>query len=280
MASDIPLSGHLPRKKRKKAYRTHHSKDLGFRNAKREAKSVPFTKRRLSWQDAMRYQGYHDVAFHLPEEVHLQLQQHFCTGTFDALKYEVQCMFSEAATLRSKVHDVRGVNETRTSLTVDVLTDTLFMIVYFRTHQAAEENAWSLIMDKAEDAVFAGLGLDENTEEQLAPLYSLLELSMEHAHFEQAFKDALTEHENTLLSNEKPAPAAKTCPVCKKSFNGEDEMGAGEMTFKCLSDACYLGDQDRRHWETWDKCWDHQVQSSHMICPKGAGLENKVEDDL
>ncbi|KAF1948500.1 hypothetical protein CC80DRAFT_431440 [Byssothecium circinans] len=148
-----------------------------------------------------------------------------------------------------------------------ILVDTLLMIVYFRTHLATEESTWDLIMDKAEATALSGLGLDEDTEERLAPVYELRLLSAEHAHFERAVK-------------ERPTPAVKMCPACNKTFNGEDEMKTGEMSFKCLSDACYLGEEGRKEWDTWDRFWGHQQESSHMLCPKGGSLVDEVEEDL
>ncbi|OTB00055.1 hypothetical protein M426DRAFT_324552 [Hypoxylon sp. CI-4A] len=236
----------------KKEYKPHNAYKSEY---------FPLAEGRLSWQDAVGCQRDEDDTFCLPGLARARLQQHFCAGTSDAAANELRIKFSDPLAL---VEEQNGDN----TMTVEILVDTLMMIVYFRTHLAAEEDTWNLGIKKVENAVLAKLGLDDGTQEQLKPIYSLLQLCLEHVHFEQALKEAWVGRRNTLASDGELVSVAKTCPACKETFNKEDNMKTREMAFKCRSDDCYLPGQHRKEWETWDQFWRHQVESGHWICPE------------
>lgn len=69
-----------------------------------------------------------------------------------------------------------------------ILIDTLMMIEYFKTHLKAQENYWSLLLDKAECALLLVLGYDEDHDEALEPFYKTLLSSILHVHFSVSLK--------------------------------------------------------------------------------------------
>ncbi|EXA29727.1 hypothetical protein FOVG_18808 [Fusarium oxysporum f. sp. pisi HDV247] len=202
----------------------------------------PFT-----WQVAVACQNDEGL-FELLESRRVKLQLHFCLNTAQKLGRELQKLLSK----------VPGSTEEESSeAPCETLVDTLMTIQYFRTHLATEEDTWNLMMERAQDAVLAALGLSDDEEELLEAFMILLEMSMMHEHYVVAVggAGAVQEKGSSDSSNE----AGKNCPICGLSAGGG---GRFLCPFDHPSDGKELG-----LFHSWDAFWQHQIKSSHMVCP-------------
>ncbi|UKZ56274.1 hypothetical protein TrVGV298_010108 [Trichoderma virens] len=114
----------------------------------------------ITWEDVVGCEK--SGMFVLPNVVRERLGQHFCGKTVERLQETLRNL-SDAAKVAKQ--------------DVAVLTDTLMMIQYCKTHLATQEDYWSLVIGKAERAVLLALGYDQDREEALEPWNSELEFS-------------------------------------------------------------------------------------------------------
>ncbi|UKZ82026.1 hypothetical protein TrVFT333_009808 [Trichoderma virens FT-333] len=114
----------------------------------------------ITWEDVVGCEK--NGMFVLPNVVRERLGQHFCGKTVERLQETLRNL-SDAAKVAKQ--------------DVAVLTDTLMMIQYCKTHLATQEDYWSLVIGKAERAVLLALGYDQDREEALEPWNSELEFS-------------------------------------------------------------------------------------------------------
>lgn len=203
----------------------------------------------ICWQDAVNCEK--GGLFILPVAFRESLRQHFCDMTFEHLQ----------KALRNSLGAKVAEDETT------VFIDTLMMIQYFKTHLAAEEAYWSLIMDKAERVLLLALGYGGDQEEALEPLYKTLVSAILHVHFSESLKHASVYQEEADKSY--AASAFETCLVCDTSIEADDKkQPIINKGYTCLADECYdIKTQRRKTYTSWKMFWDHQVQSGHILCP-------------
>ncbi|RDA89210.1 hypothetical protein CP532_0514, partial [Ophiocordyceps camponoti-leonardi (nom. inval.)] len=181
--------------------------------------------------------------FALPDVVQTKLRREFCNGTVTLLGELLQEL-SPSVEL------------------TDVLVDTIMMISYFQTHLAVEEDAWCLLVDNAQRAVLLSLGFEEDQEDKLERIYTVLRQALAHAHFIEAMKTSSTERATTKKGNAPFEANGKSCPVCNEVFDLPSPVKRG---FVCGHDECFDG--SRAVWGSWDAFWEHQIDKGHLTCP-------------
>lgn len=204
----------------------------------------------IAWQDAAGCEN--GGMFILPVVVRERLRQHFCGMTVEHLQ----------TTLR----DSSGAKVAKEEEAV--LIDTLMMMQYFKTHLAAEQDYWSLLMDKAERALLLALGYDEDQDEALEPLYETLLSAILHVHFPESLKHASVYQEEDDKSPD--SSKVETCLVCNIPIETDcEKQPIINKGYTCLADECYDNKaQCRKTYTNWKMFWDHQVQSGHLLCPE------------
>ncbi|KAM0518927.1 hypothetical protein ACHAPE_003917 [Trichoderma viride] len=203
----------------------------------------------IAWQDAA---GCEDGGmFILPPVVRQRLRQHFCDMTAEHLQ-----------------ETLRGSSGAKVAQEEAVLIDTLMMIEYFKTHLVAQEDYWSLLMDKAERALLLALGYDEDQDEALESLYKTLSSSILHVHFSESLKRASVYQEEADKSLD--TWPFETCLVCSTPIETDDKKKPiVNKGYACLADECYDDKaQCRKVYANWKTFWDHQVQSGRLLCPE------------
>ncbi|KAL7966773.1 hypothetical protein HDV63DRAFT_159816 [Trichoderma sp. SZMC 28014] len=227
----------------------YHFDDLDLEAILTKARVKPSGDLLICWQDAVNCEN--GGMFILPPVLRERLRQHFCDMTFEQL---------QKALRNSMVAKVAEDEAT-------VFIDTLMMIQYFKTHLAADEVYWSLIMDKAERVLLLALGYSEDQEEALEPLHKTLLSAMLHVHFSESLKHASVYQEETDKSH--ASLAFETCLVCDTPLEADDKkQPIINKGYTCLADECYdIKAQRRKTYTSWKMFWDHQVQSGHLLCP-------------
>ncbi|KAM0445190.1 hypothetical protein ACHAO4_009895 [Trichoderma viride] len=204
----------------------------------------------IAWQDAAGCEK--GGMFVLPVVVRERLRQHFCGTTAEHLQ----------ETLRgSSGAEVAKEEEA-------ALIDTLMMVEYFKTHLKAQEDYWSLLMDKAERALLLALGYGEDQDEALEPFYKTLLSSIIHVHFSESLKYASVYQEESRKGSD--SFTFETCLVCNALVETDSKkQPIIDKGYTCLADDCYDSKAQRRKtYGNWKMFWDHQVQSGHLLCPE------------
>ncbi|ETS83529.1 hypothetical protein PFICI_05405 [Pestalotiopsis fici W106-1] len=213
----------------------------------------------ITWKHAARFEE--QGLFVLPGGVQASLHKHFCPKTVGKMHESLRDL-PPTKSVKSEEHPV--------------LIDTLLMIQYFKTHLADQEDYWNLVIGKAERTVLLALGLDENQEEPLEPLYDMLSSAISHAHFLEAVKDSSVSKILTETPSASPTPG--TCLVCDMPIDKNDEeTGAASRDFVCLADECYdTSSHSRVRYPNWTEFWAHQIQSGHLICPDVSDVQGEI----
>lgn len=211
----------------------------------------------ISWEDALGC--VKGGLFNLSDSMHSQLYCHFCEQTVERL--------------RETLRDLPSLSRCDEEDLI-ILIDTLMMIQYFKTHQTNQEEFWGLMVGKAERTVQHSMEYKKHHEAALKPLYEMLLSSMSHAHLLEALKHGSVERGDTEKSME--SASLKTCLICRPRRHRHPLIGAyggglpfTSKVFVCPSDACYnTQTSSRTRYTSWASFWKHQVESSHMLCPK------------
>ncbi|RAK77449.1 VIT and vWA domain-containing protein [Aspergillus fijiensis CBS 313.89] len=218
----------------------------------RSASTVPSTHTNrdqefLTWEHAVTDQMPNGT-FRLLDTVRQKLGRHYCPTTAVRIREMVLALLHSQCLSDNPLQDC---------------TDTIMMISYFRTHMSPEEDTWGLMMSRAESALLATLGYSDEDEDQLEPIYDMLQLSSMHQHF-RGFQQS----RNTELAEQAEDETGTNlkCPVCDELFG----MAAGVRRYFCP----YEEDEDgtelstELQWDSWLAYWDHQVQTGHVLCSK------------
>ncbi|PYH85191.1 hypothetical protein BO82DRAFT_200504 [Aspergillus uvarum CBS 121591] len=137
------------------------------------------------------------------------------------------------------------------------------MIQYFRTHMRPEEDIWGLMISRARSALLITLGLSDENEDQLEPIYKMLKLSTMHQHF---FGFQQSWSVDTPDKPEDGKDTAVKCPVCEELFGVIGSVRRFSCSYDEDADDTGLGPE--LQWGSWLTYWQHQVQKGHVVCPR------------
>ncbi|RMJ07761.1 hypothetical protein BHE90_010296 [Fusarium euwallaceae] len=221
------------------------------------------TDNSVSWTEAMNAQSQNNLnLFELPESPRERLHSHFCSGIVSALK---QAMQQCSATKELSNHHQA------------LVIDTLMMMQYFKVHFARKRDLWDMMVGKAEIALLRILQFSLEDDDALEPFDMILECSTAHAHFLPGEK---------LPDDGRPGPfppstAMKSCLACATAPDTDVSAHKGShpegpMALDCPFQNC---EEIETEWNDWDKLWEHQVMSGHVVCRKREWFGN-LDDEF
>lgn len=183
-----------------------------------------------------------DGLFRFNESLGDRVAQHFCHGTWQALRRWL------VKGLKTPITD-----DADSSGTLKLFIDTMMALVYIRSHFDSERQLWGLLVQKAEGRLVSGLNsLEMDTPDGLT---AMADSALAHAHYGRCSQGSPED------SGQKQSPSGgrSGCGVCDAQDDASLRSGSqGDGSLQCSLSECNFS------MDNWNEFWAHVVEQSHI----------------